>query len=271
MNEFSRTLIERSGYQDEAFADVYDRSRPAPPPALLEILAFIAQVERPRLVVDLGAGTGLSTRAWAERADRVIGVEANEHMVERARRATAQPNVGYVNAYAAETGLADGGADVVGCSQAFHWMEPGPVLAEAARLLRPGGVFAAYDYDVPPLIHPEVDAAFEAHFEARRSARERLGLEPGAIRWPKSGHLERIRESGRFRFAREVLCHGFAEANSDRIAGLAESLGGPRGIFADAGREVDATFADLRRTAERVIGNSPTTILVSYRIRFGVK
>src|SRR5205085_11154400 len=104
MSDFSRTLIERSGYESEDFADLYDRYRLAPPRELLDILTLVADAERPRLVVDLGAGTGLATRVWAERADRVIGVEPNAQMVERARRAT-QSNVDYVEAFAADTGL----------------------------------------------------------------------------------------------------------------------------------------------------------------------
>src|SRR5262249_30181581 len=160
-------------------------------------------------------------------SEQVIGVEANPHMRERARSATAEPNVDYVQAYAAETGLGEGTADLVTCSQAFHWMEPEPVLAEAARLLRPGGGFAAYDYEVAPVTPPEVDAAFVAHFAARRAARKRLELDAGAETWPKESHLQRIRESGRFRFAREIVCHGFDEADGARIIGLAESLGGP--------------------------------------------
>ena len=60
-----------------------------------------------------------------------------------------------------ETGLPAGAADVVTCSQSFHWMEAEPTLAEAVRILRPGGVFAAYDYDWPPIVHWEVEAAFE--------------------------------------------------------------------------------------------------------------
>ena len=104
-------------------------------------------MERPRLVVDLGSGTGLSTKAWAERADEVVGVEASPEMRVQAEQATAADNVRFVQAYAQATGLPAGGADIVTCSQAFHWMEPEPTLAEAARLLRPGGVFAASDYD----------------------------------------------------------------------------------------------------------------------------
>ena len=271
MSDFSRTLIERSGYESEDFADLYDRYRLAPPRELLDILTLVAEAERPRLVVDLGAGTGLATRVWAERAERVIGVEPNAQMVERARRATQEFNVDYVEAYAADTGLGGGEADIVACAQAFHWMEPDPVLAEAASLLRPGGVFAAYDYDVPPVIHPEVDASFADHLAARRAARKRLDLHAGAESWPKDTHLVRIRDSGRFRYAREIVCHGFDEADAGRIIGLAESLGGPRGIFGDAAPEVGETFERLRDTAKRVVGNRMRPIVVCYRIRVGVK
>lgn len=264
-------LIERSGYEAEGFAHVYDRYRPSPPPALLEILAVVLRVDRPRLVVDLGAGTGLSTRVWAERAEEVIGVEANARMVERARLATPAPNVGYVEAFAAETGLDEGSADVVTCAQAFHWMEPAPVLAEAARILRRGGVFAAYDYDVPPVVHPEVDAVFADHFEARRSARRRLGLQAGAATWPKDRHLERIRESGHFQFAREIVCHGYYETDAARLVGLAESIGGPRVLFGGRESTVEQTFSKLRDTAQRVLGDRSWPMVVSYRIRLGVK
>jgi SAM-dependent methyltransferase len=150
-------------------------------------------------------------------------------------------------------------------------MEPGPVLAEAARLLRPGGIFAAYDYDVPPVVHPEVDDAFAAHVTARREARKRLNLDAGAESWPQETHLDRIRASGRFRFAREMVCHGFDEADADRIIGLAESLGGPRSLFGDAAPEVRATFERLRKTSQRVVGARVRPIVVCYRIRVGVK
>jgi SAM-dependent methyltransferase len=271
VDEFSRTLIGRSGYEREGFAVVYDAHRPAPPEALLDILAWVAGVERPRLVVDLGCGTGLSSRAWAERADEIVGVEANAAMLERARAATASSNVTYVEAYAADTGLAGGRADLVTCSQAFHWMEPAAVLAEAARLLRSGGVFAAYDYDVPPAVHPEVDDAFRALFDVRRAARGRLGLEAGATTWPKESHLDRVRESGHFRVVRELLCHGWDQANAARIAGLAESLGGPCALFAGRAPGVEKAFARLRDVAEAVLGDGSAPMLVCYRIRLGIR
>ncbi len=47
----------------------------------------------------------------------------------------------------------EGTAGIVTCAQSFHWMEPESTFIEVARILRPGGVFAAYDYDRPPTVH----------------------------------------------------------------------------------------------------------------------
>jgi hypothetical protein len=150
-------------------------------------------------------------------------------------------------------------------------MEPGPVLAEAARLLRPGGAFAAYDYDWPPSIAPGIDAAFEAHHAARAAARRRLCIEAGAATWPKARHLEQIRASGHFRAARELLCHGWDEVDAARVLGLAESIGGPRAIFGDDAPEVAATFEALREAAERTLGERRVPMLLCYRIRLGIR
>src|ERR1700685_3598340 len=48
------------------------------------------------------------------------------------------------------TGLPAKWADIVTASQAMHWFDPELALPEIARLLRPGGVLAAYDCDWPP-------------------------------------------------------------------------------------------------------------------------
>jgi predicted O-methyltransferase YrrM len=57
-----RERLGASAYRQAGFAADYDRDRPHPPPELLELLPTLARVDRPRLVVDLGSGSGLSTR-----------------------------------------------------------------------------------------------------------------------------------------------------------------------------------------------------------------
>jgi SAM-dependent methyltransferase len=263
----TKRLLGASGYARTGFARGYDSYRPSPPLGLLDILCLEAQVERPRLVVDLGSGTGLSTRAWAERADEVVGVEASPEMRSQAEEATSAGNVRFVQGYAQETGLPGGAADIVTCSQSFHWMEPVATLAEAARLLRPGGVFAAYDYDWPPIVHPDVEAAFE---ELVRRVGMRRALR-GQPRHTKDMHLDRIRESGHFRFVREVVLHSRERGSAERVVGMALSLG-PLSVMLNEGvGEEELGLAQLREAATAALGEREVEMFLSYRVRLGVR
>jgi SAM-dependent methyltransferase len=266
-SHYSEVLLRASGYGRTGFARGYDSYRPSPPSALLDILCLEARVERPRLVVDLGSGTGLSTRAWAERADEVVGVEASPEMREQAEESTSAENVRFVQAYAQETRLPAGAADIVTCSQSFHWMEPVATLAEVARLLRPGGVFAAYDYDWPPVVHPEVEAAFE---EVVRTIGMRRALR-GQPRHTKEMHLDRIRESGHFRHAREVVFHSRERGGAERVVGMALSLG-PLSVMLNEGvSEEELGLAQLREAVSAALGDREVAMFLSYRARLGVR
>jgi ubiquinone/menaquinone biosynthesis C-methylase UbiE len=271
MTEFSRQAIRQSGYLRAGFADEYDTFRPAPPVVLLDALARYAGSAEPARVVDLGSGTGLSARAWATRATEVVGIEPNPEMREAAERRTGQENVRYVDAFASETGIEPASADLVTCSQSFHWMERGPVLTEAARILREGGVFAAYDYDFPALIHPEVDAAFSAHLELRGRYRDEHEVEAGWTRTPKSGHLDVIRESGLFAHTREFVLHDELEAGAAEIVGFARSLGLVSELLALGVSEDDLGLTALDKTVRRVIGDRRVPSVWGYRARLGVK
>ena len=267
IEHYSERLLRGSGYAGEGFAQGYDSHRPSPPTALLDVLCLEAQAERPHVVVDLGSGTGLSTRAWADRADEVVGVEASPEMRDQAEAATAAENVRFVQAYAQETGLPDAGADIVTCSQSFHWMEPEPTLAEAARILRPGGVFAAYDYDWPPVVHPDVEAAFETMVE-RIGMRRALEGQP---RHTKDMHLERIRQSGHFRFAREIVLHSRDRGTAARIVGMALSLGPLTVMLKDGVSEEEIGLAALRGAVATALGDREVDMFLSYRVRLGVR
>jgi SAM-dependent methyltransferase len=266
VSEFSQALIDSSGYAREGFAGGYDRFRPRPPRMLLDVLCRYARVERPRLVVDLGCGTGLSTRAWAGVGEHVVGVEPN-----RAMLAVAEPTHGieYRRAYAQKTGLPPECADIVTASQSLHWMEPEPTFAEAARILRPGGVFGAYDYDWPPVVDPEVDAAFMSYRERRAGLRARRGIQRGADHWPKHEHLERMRTSGRFRLCREVVLHSVEDGNAARIVGFAHSIGLPA-IASDEELERELRVDELDAVARRVLGDRTVPFVFGYRVRLGV-
>ena len=128
-------------------------------------------------------------------------------------------------------------------------MEPQPTFAEAARVLRPGGVFAAYDYELPPAVDWEVDAAFE-YFLLRvgKFRRERLSIPPAE----KAGHVPRMRESGVFRYVRELGVSGDEPATAERVVAMAMSLGPVGRLLEEGLTEEEIGLAGLREAAERV-------------------
>src|SRR5262245_2016059 len=105
MDEELRERLGATAYRRGRLAAAYDRFRPQPPVALLGLLPSLAGVERPRLVVDLGSGSGLSTRFWATSAEQVVGIELSDAMREFAEQASDAPNVRYIGASADEIGL----------------------------------------------------------------------------------------------------------------------------------------------------------------------
>jgi SAM-dependent methyltransferase len=161
-------------------------------------------------------------------------------------------------------------ADIVTCSQSFHWMEAEPTLAEATRILRRGGVFAAYDYDLPPALDPAVDAAFSAYLARRREARAKRSIRQGADLWRKDEHLERMKASGRFGFCREVVLHSVEEGDAERVGGLARSLGLPIADHDDPELEHELRIDKLEEAARRALGDATVPFVMGYRIRLGV-
>jgi ubiquinone/menaquinone biosynthesis C-methylase UbiE len=263
-------------------AEQYDAFRPSAPDVLPSLLAQLAGTPMPAHVVDIGAGTGLSTLVWAGHAQLVTGIEPNADMRRQAEaRLAAIPDeqrnsVRFIAASAEHTGLPDAYADIVTASQAFHWMEPVATLAEVARILRPGGVFAAYDYDWPPTITPETDMLFHDFMSRVLKHAEALGISAEPPGWKKSGHLERMRESGHFRLTKEIVLHSVGTGDADRFIGLTLSnvtthllahydLAPDELGIAAFEREARRAFADANAS-----GIEPSWY-VSYHMRIGVK
>ena len=252
------------------FAGHYDSYRPGPPTVLAEILAGVTSIDIPDLVVDLGSGTGLSTRYWASRARKVIGIEPTADMRRQAER-RAIANVSYQEGFSHRTGLPDRCADVVTCAQALHWMDPQATFAEVARILRPGGVFAAYDYDWPPTVsHWEVDAAYDALEERVAILERERHVSDGLQRWSKDEHLARIRASGQFRFSKEVVVHHTEPGNADRLIGLALSQGSVMSVLKQGLGEAEIGLDAFRTLARELLGDQPKPWFFSCRIRLAV-
>jgi SAM-dependent methyltransferase len=114
--------------------------------------AFLALLPAPgRLTLDLGCGEGRGGVALRERGHRLIGVDAAPTMAKLARETGAYDEVHLAEATALP--LDDGAVDLVVAYMSLHDMDDvAPALAEAARVLEPGGRLCA------AIVHPFASA-----------------------------------------------------------------------------------------------------------------
>ena len=257
------------------FADVYDQVRPSPPEIIADLLLQLAQVEVAGRVVDVGCGSGLSMMMWVGKTRSIIGLEPSQDMRREAERRcfTLFPPgaVEWSGAEADATQIPPESVDIVTASQSFHWMNPETTLPEVARILRPGGVFAAIDCDWPPSVLPELDLAYTecvAKADDSKYADIRLARVKS---WPKHQHLDNIRCSGCFRSTRESTFHKIEPGNAERLVGLARSQGSVAALLKAGVSEEELGLIELRKTGQRILGNHQVPWFWSYRVRIGLK
>ena len=241
----------RTGYTRSGFAARYHAHRPKPPAALVDMLLQLAGTPRPALVVDLGSGTGISTMVWAPHAERVVGVEPLDEMRAIAEAGTTSPNVSFVVGVAQRTGLPACAADIVTCAQSLHHTEPVGTMTEIGRILRSGGVFAAYDYDWPPMIHWEANRAFDAFIDRVRTLRVKHAIRSEQEQWRKDEHVERC--------------------TAQRWVGFACTISTVLPVLDLGLSESELGLTALREVAERTLGAEGLPWYVSYRVRAAVK
>ena len=119
----------------------------------------------PCRVLALGCGTGVEVRALRQRVGpevAIVGIDHSTALVERARQLTADgglsENVEFLTGDAHDLPYSDSEFDVVTLHTLISHVEhPGRVLAEARRVLRPGGTTAIFDGDYASLTfaHPD--------------------------------------------------------------------------------------------------------------------
>ena len=253
------------------FADLYDRYRPSPPDALAEFVAQFIGPTRPALVVDLGSGTGLSTRYWADKADRVVGVEPAGDMQRQAEVATTEKNVSYREGFSHSTNLPAHSANVVVCMQALHWMDPFATFAEAARILVPGGAFVACDYDWPPNSGSwEADAAFDRCFRQARKLEDEHRVAEKVVHWDKDSHFQRMQQCGHFRFLKDTFLHHRDMGNAERLVGLMMSQGFVRALLKAGITEEQIGIPEFRDVVQRALGEKMRPFYWGAEVRVGV-
>jgi ubiquinone/menaquinone biosynthesis C-methylase UbiE len=126
----------------DAAAGEYDAARPSYPASLYDELESVAGPLAGRLVLDWGAGTGISGRQLGERGARVALLDIGEAMLRYARG--RDPRAACVLADGNRMPIRAGCADLTTFAQSWHWFSKPAACAEIARVLRPGGYWAAW-------------------------------------------------------------------------------------------------------------------------------
>src|SRR5258707_1812065 len=118
----------------------YERYRTRYPDALIAILEKRCGLERERLVVDIGAGTGMLAELFREYGNDVVAIEPNDDMRAACERlATAWRGLTVKKATAEATELEEASVDLIAVGRAFHWFDVERTKVEFERILRPQG------------------------------------------------------------------------------------------------------------------------------------
>jgi SAM-dependent methyltransferase len=118
----------------------YVRYRPGYPREVLEVLRTWRQLRPEHVIADIGSGTGLLSKLFLDRGNRVFGVEPNAEMrVAGEGCLKAYQKFSSVAGSAEATTLPSDSVDFVVAGQAFHWFDPIAARREFQRILRTDG------------------------------------------------------------------------------------------------------------------------------------
>jgi arsenite methyltransferase len=153
---------------------LYDAEGDAAPRAAVEaslgcgVPTAVADLNEGETVLDLGSGAGADVLISARRvgaSGKAIGLDMTDEMLELARANAADAgveNVEFVKGYIEEIPLADASVDVVISNCVINLAaDKRKVLAETARVLKPGGRFAVSDV----IADPDMDEATRADMQ----------------------------------------------------------------------------------------------------------
>lgn len=155
MTDAKRTFADHfSGHANE-----YATHRPQYPEALYRFL--VDNCQQHDLAWDCATGNGQAAKSLAEHFERVIATDASAEQIEAA---PAHPDIEFRVAPAENSGIAAASVNLVTVAQALHWFDIDAFFDEATRVLKPGGLLAAWSYEktsVNANIDPILDTIFD--------------------------------------------------------------------------------------------------------------
>jgi len=139
-------------------SQLYSQHRPQYPN---EIYAYLASIAPGRaLAWDCGTGNGQAAVGLAEYFARVYATDASEKQISLAQ---VNEKVEYHVEPAEHVSLYDSSVDLITVAVAIHWFNFEEFYREVRRVLKPGGILAAWTYSLTE-ISPEVDQVVRQYY-----------------------------------------------------------------------------------------------------------
>lgn len=139
-------------------SQVYAQYRPSYPDEIYAYLASLAPGHT--LAWDCGTGNGQAAIGLANYFERVYATDASSEQIARAQGCE---RVEYHVEPAEHVSLDDSSTDLVTVAVAIHWFSFDEFYREVKRVLKPGGILAAWSYSLTE-VSPEVDRLVERYY-----------------------------------------------------------------------------------------------------------
>jgi 2-polyprenyl-6-hydroxyphenyl methylase/3-demethylubiquinone-9 3-methyltransferase len=109
---------------------------------------IIQEIGKDKTVLDIGCGAGILTNALSKEGHKVHGIDLSLSSLQVAQRHDSTQNVTYKQANAYSIPYPNEKFDVVCAMDVLeHVEEPSLLISEAARVLRPGGLFFFHTFN----------------------------------------------------------------------------------------------------------------------------
>jgi SAM-dependent methyltransferase len=237
-------------------AELYDRARPDYGAKVVDgVLGFAGVGGDGLRALEVGAGTGKATVAFAARGLRILALEPSPEMGEVARRKCAAfPRVRIESVTFEDWQVEPRPFGLLFSAQAWHWVDPAVRHVKAAQVLAPGGTLALIGHRIRWRGEPLRDELEELYRRLAPELHEQSPGFPGLTRGRRHGELLRdLRSTGLFEpvhtrtypWSQTFTAEGFVDrlaTQSNHLlfdaARRSELFDGLRGLVAAHGGEI---------------------------------